>query len=118
MSASDGQRAGPGRRGRDGGRRGAQVTPLQLVGTFDNIVQDARLENINEGAAFYRSCGADCMVVVGGGSVMDTAKSINIMIGEGVDDFRPLAEQAGLWEGAKPLPPHIVFPTTAEREAK
>ncbi len=53
------------------------------------------------------------MVVVGGGSVMDTAKSINIMIGEGVDDFRPLAEQAGLWEGAKPLPPHIVFPTTA-----
>jgi len=86
---------------------------LQLVGIFDNIVQDARLENINEGAAFYRSCGADCMVVVGGGSVMDTAKSINIMIGEGVDDFRPLAEQAGLWAGAKPLPPHIVFPTTA-----
>ena len=86
---------------------------LELVGIFDNIVQDARLENINEGAAFYRSCGADCMVVVGGGSVMDTAKSINIMIGEGVDDFRPLAEQAGLWAGAKPLPPHVVFPTTA-----
>jgi alcohol dehydrogenase class IV len=86
---------------------------LELVGTFDNIVQDARLENINEGAAFYRSCGADCMVVVGGGSVMDTAKSINVMIGGGVHDFRPLAEQAGLWEGAKPLPPHIVFPTTA-----
>jgi alcohol dehydrogenase class IV len=86
---------------------------LELVGTFDNIVQDARIENINEGAAFYRSCGADCMVVAGGGSVMDTAKSINIMIGEGVDDFRPLAEQAGLWAGAKPLPPHIVFPTTA-----
>jgi len=86
---------------------------LELVGIFDNIVQDARLENINEGAAFYRSCGADCMVVVGGGSVMDTAKSINIMIGEGIDDFRPLAEQAGLWSDAKPLPPHIVFPTTA-----
>jgi lactaldehyde reductase len=86
---------------------------LELVGIFDNIVQDARLGNINEGAAFYRSCGADCMVVVGGGSVMDTAKSINIMIGEGVDDFRPLAQQVALWSGAKPLPPHIVFPTTA-----
>jgi len=86
---------------------------LELVGVFDNIVQDARLDNINQGAAFYRSCGADCMVVVGGGSVMDTAKSINIMIGEGIDDFRPLAEQAGLWSGAKPLPPHVVFPTTA-----
>jgi alcohol dehydrogenase len=53
------------------------------------------------------------MVVVGGGSVMDTAKAINILIGGGLDDFSPLAEQVGLFEGAKPLPPHIAFPTTA-----
>jgi alcohol dehydrogenase class IV len=86
---------------------------LELVGVFDNIVQDARIENINGGAAFYRSAGADSMVVIGGGSVMDTAKAINILIGEGTDDFRPLAEQAGLWEGAKLLPPHVVLPTTA-----
>jgi alcohol dehydrogenase len=53
------------------------------------------------------------MVVVGGGSVMDTAKAINILIGGGLSDFSPLAEQVGLFEGAKPLPPHIAFPTTA-----
>ncbi|MEJ2715964.1 MAG: iron-containing alcohol dehydrogenase [Deltaproteobacteria bacterium] len=86
---------------------------LELAGVFDNIVQDARIENINEGAAFYRSCSADCMIAVGGGSVMDTAKAVNILIGEGSDDFQPLAEQAGLWEGARPLPPHLAFPTTA-----
>ena len=86
---------------------------LELVGIFDNIVQDARIDLINEGAAFYRDKGADCMVVVGGGSVMDSAKAINILIGDGTDDFMPLAEQAALWDGAKPLPPHIVFPTTA-----
>lgn len=86
---------------------------LDLAGVFDNIVQDARIDNINEGAAFYRSSGADSMVVVGGGSVMDTAKAVNILIGTGSDDFRPLAEQAALWEGAKPLPPHVVLPTTA-----
>ena len=86
---------------------------LELVGVYDKIVQDARLDLINDGAAFYRKCGADCMVVVGGGSVMDTAKAINILIGGGLDDFSPLAEQVGLFEGAKPLPPHIAFPTTA-----
>jgi alcohol dehydrogenase class IV len=86
---------------------------LELVGTFDHIVQDARLDLINEGASFYRQCGADCMVVVGGGSVMDTAKAINVMIGGGHEDFTPLAEQVGLFDDAKPLPPHIAFPTTA-----
>lgn len=86
---------------------------LRLAGVFDNISQDARIGNINDGAEFYRSCGADSMVVVGGGSVMDTAKAINILIGSGADDFMPLAEQAGLWDDAKPLPPHIAFPTTA-----
>ena len=86
---------------------------LELVGIFDSIVQDARIDIINKGAAFYRKCGADCMIVVGGGSVMDTAKAINIMIGGGNEDFQPLADQAGLWEGAKKLPPHIAFPTTA-----
>ncbi len=90
-----------------------QSSSLELVGVYDKIVQDARLELINEGAAFYRKCGADCMVVVGGGSVMDTAKAINIMIGGGHEDFSPLAEQVGLFEGARPLPPHIAFPTTA-----
>jgi len=86
---------------------------LELAGVFDGILQDARIEVINAGAAFYRSVNADCMIAVGGGSVMDTAKAVNILIGSGGDDFQPLADQAGLWDGAKPLPPHIAFPTTA-----
>jgi alcohol dehydrogenase class IV len=86
---------------------------LELAGVFDEILQDARIEIINTGAAFYRSVNADCIIAVGGGSVMDTAKAVNILIGSGGDDFQPLADQAGLWEGAKPLAPHIAFPTTA-----
>ena len=86
---------------------------LALVGVFDNIVQDARIDIINQGAAFYREKGADCLVAVGGGSVMDTAKAINILIGRGEDDFQPLADQAALYKEEKPLPPHIAFPTTA-----
>jgi len=86
---------------------------LDLAGVFDGILQDARIEVINAGAAFYRSVNADCMIAVGGGSVMDTAKAVNILIGNGGDDFQPLADQGGLWDGATPLKPHIAFPTTA-----
>jgi alcohol dehydrogenase class IV len=86
---------------------------LKLVGTFDSIVQDARIDIINEGAKFYKKNGADCMIVIGGGSVMDTAKAINVMVGQGHDDFKPLADQAALFDDAKLLPPHIAFPTTA-----
>ncbi len=86
---------------------------LQVAGIFDDILQDARIEIINQGAAFYRQVGADSMIAIGGGSVMDTAKAVNIMIGQGEDDFQPLADQAGLYEGATQLPPHIAFPTTA-----
>ncbi len=86
---------------------------LELAGVFDSIVQDARIDIINAGAKFYREKGADCMIALGGGSVMDTAKAVNIMIGRGEEDFAPLAAQVALYEGAKPLPPHIAFPTTA-----
>jgi alcohol dehydrogenase len=86
---------------------------LSFVGLFDDIQQDARLDNINHGARFYREHEADCMVAVGGGSVLDTAKAINILIGHGGEDFQPFADQAGLWEGALRLPPHVAFPTTA-----
>jgi alcohol dehydrogenase len=44
---------------------------------------------------------------------MDTVKAVNIMIGMEERDFQPLADRAALWEGAKPLPPHIALPTTA-----
>ena len=90
-----------------------EKSDLELVGIFDGVLQDARIDLINEGARFYREKGADCLIAVGGGSVMDTAKAVNILIGEGLDDFAPLAAQAALWDGAKPLPPHIAFPTTA-----
>lgn len=90
-----------------------QRSGLSFVGIFDNIQQDARIDNINEGAQFYRDNQADCMVAVGGGSVLDTAKAVNILIGHGGENFQPFADQAGLWEGAVRLPPHVAFPTTA-----
>ncbi|MGC8602549.1 MAG: iron-containing alcohol dehydrogenase [Desulfomonilaceae bacterium] len=90
-----------------------KVSELDIAGVFDAVRQDARMENINEAAQFYRDSGADSLVALGGGSVMDTAKAVNILVGKELEDFKPLADQAALWENAAPLPPHIALPTTA-----
>lgn len=93
--------------------KAAADSELEVAGVFDAIIQDARIDIINEGAAFYRQKGADGAIALGGGSVMDSVKAVNILIGTGEEDFAPLAAQGALWEGAAPLPPHIAFPTTA-----
>lgn len=91
----------------------AKASGVNIVGIFDGIVQDAQIEVIHEGAALFKKTGADSMISIGGGSVIDTAKAIDIMVSQGYDDFRPLAAQASIYEGAKLLLPHINFPTTS-----
>lgn len=86
---------------------------LEIAGIFDAVVQDARIDIINQGAGVFRESRADAVVAVGGGSVMDTAQAIAILIGEGKADFAPLAAQAALFDNPAPLPPQIVLPTTA-----
>ena len=53
------------------------------------------------------------MIAVGGGSVMDTAKAVNIMIGRRV--MTSSHRRPGGTMGGEPnfFPPHIAFPTTA-----
>jgi alcohol dehydrogenase class IV len=94
-------------------REAAEQSGLKIAGIFEEILQDARMEIINEAAECYRRAKADSLIAVGGGSVLDTAKAVNILIGHGQEDFRSLALQGGLYEGAKKLPPHIAVPTTA-----
>ncbi len=43
---------------------------------YDGIVSEPRLDYIAEGRRLARECGAECLVALGGGSVMDTAKMI------------------------------------------
>ena len=66
-----------------------EISDLQIAGLFDAVTQDARIESINEAARFYKDTGADSLIAVGGGSVLDTAKAVNILVGAGLDDFKP-----------------------------
>ncbi len=92
------------------------VKPVQLVGIFDEIEQDAKGEKINRAAQFFRDRQADALIALGGGSVLDTVKGVKWLLHLGKQDIheslKPV-EQITLPE-AKPIPiPHIAIPTTA-----
>ncbi|MCQ6275357.1 iron-containing alcohol dehydrogenase [Bacillus sp. V3B] len=89
---------------------------VQLVGTFDNIQQDARAQNINQAIQFVREHNGDTLIALGGGSVIDTVKSIRWALNKGYSDIREgltimVREQ---WPEAEEINiPFIAIPTTA-----
>ena len=47
---------------------------------YDNVKANPTIENVQTGVAFCKEAEADCLVAVGGGSAIDTAKAIGIII--------------------------------------
>ncbi|MHB8894557.1 MAG: iron-containing alcohol dehydrogenase [Candidatus Geothermincolia bacterium] len=79
------------------------------VGTYDRCIQDSGIHVINEATEAARDAGADCLVSVGGGSTIDTAKGISILLKEG----GKLEDYSGFQMLRRPQTPHVVVPTTA-----
>jgi alcohol dehydrogenase class IV len=79
------------------------------VGTYDRCIQDSSLQVIEEAAGIAKELEADILVSVGGGSVIDTAKAMAILLKEGGQ----IMDHAGMQSLTRPQTPHIVIPTTA-----
>ena len=47
---------------------------------YSNIKPNPTIENVQTGVAAYKKSKADCIIAIGGGSSMDTAKAIGIII--------------------------------------
>lgn len=77
---------------------------------FDNVPPDSSLEIVNELASIYNKNDCDSIIAVGGGSVIDTAKGVNIVVSESSDDLMKFTGAGAL---KRPLKPLIVIPTTA-----
>ena len=98
-------------------RKAFEAQGVPLAGIFDGVRQDNDTRDINDCARWYRDIGADGLLAVGGGSVLDTAKCIKVMLGSGVHDINELVKGGIVYymrPKAKPLGiPHISIPTTA-----
>ena len=83
---------------------------------YSDIRPNPTIENVQTGVAAFRKSGADCIVAIGGGSSMDTAKAIGVII-----ENPEFADVRSL-EGVAPTKKHAVFtiavPTTAGTAAE
>ena len=83
---------------------------------YSDIKPNPTIENVQNGVAAFKNAGADCIIAVGGGSAMDTAKAIGIII-----ENPEFADVRSL-EGVAPTKKHAVFtvavPTTAGTAAE
>jgi len=79
------------------------------VGVFDGIAQDTDLEIVDAAADLARSLQADCIVSVGGGSVIDTGKAVCVTLKNG----GRANDHIALFRLQEPQTPHIVIPSTA-----
>ena len=83
---------------------------------FSDIKPNPTIENVKNGVEAFKVSGADCIVSIGGGSSMDTAKAIGIIITN--PEFADVRSLEGVAPTKNPCVPTIAVPTTAGTAAE
>jgi lactaldehyde reductase len=83
---------------------------------YSNIKPNPTIENVQTGVEAYKKSGADYLVAIGGGSSMDTAKAIGIIINN--PEFEDVASLEGVAPTKNKSVPIFAVPTTAGTAAE
>ncbi|MBQ3195374.1 MAG: lactaldehyde reductase [Clostridia bacterium] len=83
---------------------------------YSDIKPNPTIENVQNGVAAYKASGADYMIAVGGGSSMDTAKAIGIIINN--PEFADVRSLEGVAPTKNRTVYTIAVPTTAGTAAE
>lgn len=87
-----------------------QESDVTIAAIYDEVPPDSSTTIVRDIANLYRQQQCDALIAIGGGSSIDTAKAVNILVSEGGDD---IAEYSGAGVLTRPLRPFFVIPTTA-----
>ncbi len=83
---------------------------------YSNIKPNPTIENVQTGVKAFKNAGTDYLIAIGGGSSMDTAKAIGIVINNpGFADIRSLEGVADTKNKSVPI---LAVPTTAGTAAE
>ena len=83
---------------------------------YSNIKPNPTIENVQSGVEAYKNSGADYIIAIGGGSSMDTAKAIGIIINN--PDFADVVSLEGVAPTKNKSVPIFAVPTTAGTAAE
>lgn len=83
---------------------------------YSEIKPNPTIQNVQTGVAAFKASGADCIIAIGGGSSMDTAKAIGIIIEN--PDFADVKSLEGVAPTTNKCVPIIAVPTTAGTAAE
>ena len=83
---------------------------------YSNIKPNPTIENVQTGVEKFKASGADYIIAVGGGSPMDTAKAIGIIVRN--PEFADVRSLEGVAPTKNPCVPIIAVPTTAGTAAE
>jgi len=76
---------------------------------FSEVTPNPRIEEVEKGAAIYKNENCNMLVAVGGGSVIDCAKSIGVAV---ANNNKPILDFVGVDKIRYPIPPLICLPST------
>ena len=83
---------------------------------YSEIKPNPTIENVKTGVVAFKASGVDCIIAIGGGSSMDTAKAIGIIIKN--PDFADVRSLEGVAPTTNKCVPIIAVPTTAGTAAE
>ena len=83
---------------------------------YSDIKPNPPVENVLSGVEFCKKCGADYIIAIGGGSSMDTAKAVGIIMTN--PEFADVRSLEGVAPTKKPCLPIIAVPTTSGTAAE
>ena len=83
---------------------------------FSDIQANPTIQNVQHGVESFKESGADCIIAIGGGSSMDTAKGVGIIIAN--PEFADVRSLEGVAPTKNKSVPIIAVPTTAGTAAE